>query len=92
MIPFAPASTAPIFAPLQQKEPYEGVAVKRDIAYGPDDRNKLDGLYECILCACCSTACSASTYGLNRLPSGADASPGSRALPWWQERSRCGRT
>lgn len=23
----------------------------------PDDRAKLDGLYECILCACCSTAC-----------------------------------
>jgi succinate dehydrogenase / fumarate reductase iron-sulfur subunit len=22
-----------------------------------DDRSKLDGLYECILCACCSTAC-----------------------------------
>ena len=22
-----------------------------------DDRKKLDGLYECILCACCSTAC-----------------------------------
>jgi succinate dehydrogenase / fumarate reductase iron-sulfur subunit len=22
-----------------------------------DDRTKLDGLYECILCACCSTAC-----------------------------------
>ena len=22
-----------------------------------DDRRKLDGLYECILCACCSTAC-----------------------------------
>jgi succinate dehydrogenase / fumarate reductase iron-sulfur subunit len=22
-----------------------------------EDRNKLDGLYECILCACCSTAC-----------------------------------
>ena len=22
-----------------------------------DDRQKLDGLYECILCACCSTAC-----------------------------------
>ncbi len=21
------------------------------------DRNKLDGLYECILCACCSTSC-----------------------------------
>ncbi len=23
----------------------------------PEDRDKLDGLYECILCACCSTAC-----------------------------------
>lgn len=22
-----------------------------------DDREKLDGLYECILCACCSTSC-----------------------------------
>lgn len=22
-----------------------------------EDRNKLDGLYECILCACCSTSC-----------------------------------
>jgi len=23
----------------------------------PEDRERLDGLYECILCACCSTAC-----------------------------------
>jgi len=23
----------------------------------PEDRHKLDGLYECIMCACCSTAC-----------------------------------
>jgi len=23
----------------------------------PEDRQKLDGLYECILCACCSTSC-----------------------------------
>jgi len=23
----------------------------------PDDREKLDGLYECILCGCCSTSC-----------------------------------
>jgi succinate dehydrogenase / fumarate reductase iron-sulfur subunit len=23
----------------------------------PEDRGKLDGLYECILCACCSTSC-----------------------------------
>merc|ERR1711988_1105530 len=36
----------------------------KDIDYGaeqlhqtPEDRKKLDGLYECILCACCSTSC-----------------------------------
>ncbi|SUH16850.1 succinate dehydrogenase iron-sulfur protein [Salmonella enterica subsp. enterica] len=23
----------------------------------PEQREKLDGLYECILCACCSTSC-----------------------------------
>ena len=23
----------------------------------PEERDKLDGLYECILCACCSTSC-----------------------------------
>ena len=23
----------------------------------PDERKKLDGLYECVLCACCSTSC-----------------------------------
>jgi succinate dehydrogenase / fumarate reductase iron-sulfur subunit len=23
----------------------------------PEEREKLDGLYECILCACCSTSC-----------------------------------
>ncbi len=23
----------------------------------PEDREKLDGLYECIMCACCSTSC-----------------------------------
>lgn len=23
----------------------------------PEDRDKLDGLYECVLCACCSTSC-----------------------------------
>lgn len=28
-----------------------------EILQSPEDREKLDGLYECILCACCSTAC-----------------------------------
>jgi succinate dehydrogenase / fumarate reductase iron-sulfur subunit len=30
---------------------------EREWPQAPEDRAKLDGLYECILCACCSTAC-----------------------------------
>jgi len=29
----------------------------KEILQSVDDRKKLDGLYECILCACCSTSC-----------------------------------
>lgn len=29
----------------------------REILQSKADRKKLDGLYECILCACCSTSC-----------------------------------
>ncbi|MGM0912800.1 MAG: succinate dehydrogenase iron-sulfur subunit [Pseudomonadota bacterium] len=38
---------------LQNDEP--APAIER--LQSPEDRDKLDGLYECILCACCSTAC-----------------------------------
>ena len=34
-------------------EPPEG----RERLQSPEERDKLDGLYECILCACCSTSC-----------------------------------
>jgi succinate dehydrogenase / fumarate reductase iron-sulfur subunit len=30
---------------------------QREWVQSPEDREKLDGLYECILCACCSTSC-----------------------------------
>ncbi|HSZ75213.1 MAG TPA: succinate dehydrogenase iron-sulfur subunit [Rhizomicrobium sp.] len=32
-------------------------APEREWNQTPEDRAKLDGLYECILCACCSTSC-----------------------------------
>ncbi|MFN3688306.1 succinate dehydrogenase iron-sulfur subunit [Salinarimonas sp.] len=32
-------------------------APEREWQQTPEDRLKLDGLYECILCACCTTAC-----------------------------------
>lgn len=35
------------------KDPIPEVEFKQT----PEQRDKLDGLYECILCACCSTAC-----------------------------------
>ncbi|XP_010937480.2 succinate dehydrogenase [ubiquinone] iron-sulfur subunit 3, mitochondrial [Elaeis guineensis] len=38
-----------------KKKPENG----REFLQSPGDRKKLDGLYECILCACCSTACPA---------------------------------
>ncbi len=38
---------------LQAAPPRGGVEHRQS----PADRNKLDGLYECILCACCSSAC-----------------------------------
>ena len=34
--------TAALYAPLHPKEPYEGVSVTRDVAYGPHPRNVLD--------------------------------------------------
>ena len=32
-------------------------APEREWRQGHDERGKLDGLYECILCACCTTSC-----------------------------------
>jgi succinate dehydrogenase / fumarate reductase iron-sulfur subunit len=35
----------------------ESVTPEKEWRQSHDDRAKLDGLYECILCACCSTSC-----------------------------------
>jgi succinate dehydrogenase (ubiquinone) iron-sulfur subunit len=35
----------------------EGGEVTKEHRQTADDRKKLDGMYECILCACCSTSC-----------------------------------
>jgi succinate dehydrogenase (ubiquinone) iron-sulfur subunit len=39
---------------LQRNTPAPG---GKENLQSPADRKKLDGLYECILCACCSTSC-----------------------------------
>ncbi len=37
-----PPKTGALYAPLQEKEPYQGVKVERDVKYGAADRNLLD--------------------------------------------------
>lgn len=37
-----PENTGKIYAPLQEKEPYTGIKVTRDVKYGPDARNVVD--------------------------------------------------
>ncbi len=34
----------------------------------PEERDKLDGLYECILCGCCSTACPSFWWNPDKFP------------------------
>ena len=38
---------------LKRKDPLP----EMEILQSPEDRDKLDGLYECIMCGCCSTSC-----------------------------------
>jgi succinate dehydrogenase / fumarate reductase iron-sulfur subunit len=48
------------FDQLEKVKPYlitKDKAPKQERKQSPEEREKLDGLYECILCGCCSTAC-----------------------------------
>lgn len=54
------------FAQYEKVDPYlqnNEEPPARERLQSPEDREKLDGLYECILCACCSTSC--PTYWWN---------------------------
>lgn len=48
------------FKQYKSVEPYlknDNPPEKGEYLQSPEERRKLDGLYECILCACCSTSC-----------------------------------
>ena len=48
------------FDQLEKVKPYlitKDEAPEQERLQSPEEREKLDGLYECILCGCCSTAC-----------------------------------
>jgi succinate dehydrogenase / fumarate reductase iron-sulfur subunit len=44
----------------------ESAAPEKEHLQDPEDRDKLDGLYECILCACCSTSCPSYWWNSDR--------------------------
>ena len=44
----------------------QSAAPDRERLQSKEDRQKLDGLYECILCACCSTACPSYWWNSDR--------------------------
>ena len=48
------------YSQYEKVQPYlinDKVPPNQERLQSPEDREKLDGLYECILCACCSTSC-----------------------------------
>ena len=48
------------FAQYRQIEPWlktDSQPPERERLQSPEDRAKLDGMWECVLCACCSTSC-----------------------------------
>jgi succinate dehydrogenase / fumarate reductase, iron-sulfur subunit len=48
------------YAQYQSIEPYLKTTTpmpEKEWAQSPEEREEIDGLYECILCACCSTSC-----------------------------------
>ncbi len=51
---------------------HKGEAPVKEHLQSPEDRAKLDGLYECILCACCSSSCPSFWWNPDRFvgPSG----------------------
>ena len=57
------------FAQYQQIEPWlkaDSPAPERERLQSVEDREKLDGLYECILCACCTTSCPSYWWNSDR--------------------------
>ena len=54
----------------------ETTAPEREWKQSIEDRRKLDGLYECILCACCSTSCPSYWWNRGPLPGAGGAAAG----------------
>ena len=62
------ASSTPSTPAIQPWLETETPAPEKEWRQSIGDRKKLDGLYECILCACCSTACPCYWWNGDRYP------------------------
>ena len=63
------ADLSTFYAQLRSVEPWlqtESPAPQAEWRQSPEEREKLDGLYECILCACCSTSCPSYWWNTER--------------------------
>ena len=58
------------YAQYESIEPWlkveKSAPINKERLQSPEDRAKLDGLYECILCACCSTSCPSYWWNSDR--------------------------
>jgi succinate dehydrogenase / fumarate reductase iron-sulfur subunit len=57
------------FAQYRQIEPWlktDSQAPERERLQSPEERAKIDGLWECVLCACCSTSCPSYWWNSDR--------------------------
>jgi succinate dehydrogenase / fumarate reductase iron-sulfur subunit len=58
----------------------DSVVPSREFLQSPEDRAKLDGLYECILCACCSSSCPSYWWNPDKFLGPAAALQGARFI------------
>jgi succinate dehydrogenase / fumarate reductase iron-sulfur subunit len=54
------------YASIQPYLQNKSATPEKEWAQSPEERRKLDGLYECILCACCSTSCPSYWWNSDR--------------------------
>jgi succinate dehydrogenase/fumarate reductase-like Fe-S protein len=55
----------PVLAPVRGRQPYllnDDPPPAQERLQTPEERTRLDGYYECILCACCTSACPSSWW------------------------------
>ena len=58
----------------------DSIVPSREFLQSPKDRAKLDGLYECVLCGCCSSACPSYWWNPDKFLGPAAALQGARFI------------